>query len=643
MCGIAGFLNVDPSRPADGGILRSMTDALVHRGPDDQGVHVQGGVALGMRRLAIIDLATGQQPISNEDGTIWVVFNGEVYNHLELRDDLIARGHRFKTRSDTEVLVHLYEERGDEFVTAINAMAALALWDARRRRLVLARDRMGKKPLHYVSTPEAFVFGSEIKALLRHPAVRAGIDPGSLARYLVHDYVPCPRTIYQGIRKLRPGHIGVLEGGRFSERAYWDVPAPPRPEEGAAAARPMAEVEEEIRATLLEAVRRRLMSDVPLGVFLSGGIDSTSIVACMARAAPGSVRSFSVAFKEPSFDESAYFRSVARHYGAQHEDRLLTPTELLEILPVLASKVDEPLGDASILPTYLLSRFTREKVTVALGGDGGDELLAGYPTYQAHRLTGAYERLPRPLRHGLIEPRVRRLPVSRSNISLEFKAKKFIKGAGMPPEIRNQIWLGSFSDAEALSALSGDLRAELAGADLFDEARRHMARAPSPDVLGKLQYVDLKMFLQDCILVKVDRASMACSLEVRAPMLDHRFVELVAGLPTSWKLRGLTTKHVFRRAMRPWLPSGIIRRPKKGFGIPVAEWLRGPLRSLMLDLLSPDRLRRQGLLDPGAVGLLIADHLEGRRDNRKPIWTLLMMQLWAENWGWGRAREAVTA
>src|SRR5437867_9133715 len=347
MCGITGYVNVDPSKPADPGALRSMTEAIVHRGPDDVGSYVQGGVALGMRRLAIIDLQTGQQPISNEDGTIWVVFNGEVYNYLELREGLISRGHRFKTRSDTEVLVHLYEESGDEFVTAINAMAALALWDGRRQRLVVARDRLGKKPLHYALTPEAFVFGSEIKALLCHPAVRAEVDHGSVARYLVHEHVPCPRTIYRGILKLRPGHLGIFEGGRFTERPYWDVPAPRLAEGRTAAAPPLTQVEEDIRQTLLDAVKCRLMSDVPLGVFLSGGIDSTSIVACLSRVAPASARSFSLAFKEPSFHGSVHFRKVARYFNTQHEQRLLTPAALLDVLPALASTIDEPLGDAS--------------------------------------------------------------------------------------------------------------------------------------------------------------------------------------------------------------------------------------------------------------------------------------------------------
>ena len=642
MCGIAGFVNLDSQRPADPGVVRAMTDSLVHRGPDDEGFHVRAGVALGMRRLAIIDLESGQQPISNEDGSIWVVFNGEVYNYLELREDLMSRGHRFRTRSDTEVLVHLYEERGDEFVQAINAMAALALWDGGKRRLLLARDRLGKKPLHYALTPEAFVFGSEIKALLRHPSVSSEIDQASVARYLVHEYVPCPGTIYRGIRKLRPGCLGVFEGGRFTERPYWDMPAQPPP--GTLTPEPrVAQVEESIRTTLLEAVKCRLMSDVPLGIFLSGGIDSTSILACMSRAAPGSVRSFSVAFKEPSFDESVHFREVARHFGTRHEDRVLTPDDLLGILPAIASTMDEPLGDASILPTYMLSRFTREQVTVALGGDGGDELFAGYPTYQAHRMADAYERLPAFLRARLIEPLVRRLPVSRTNLSLDFKAKTFIRGTGLPPEQRNQIWLGSFSDAEALSILRPDVREGLATADLYDEARRNMERAPAADAIGKLLYVDLKMYLQDGVLVKVDRASMACSLEVRAPLLDYRFVELIGRLPTSWKLKGMTTKHIFKRAMKPWLPPGIAGRPKKGFGIPVATWLRGPLRGMMLDLLAKERLKRQGLLEPAAVDVLIRDHLEGRRDNRKPLWTLLMLQLWKDHWGGARPREALTA
>jgi asparagine synthase (glutamine-hydrolysing) len=636
VCGIAGYLNLDPRHHVDPRIVKAMTGAIVHRGPDDEGFHVEGPVALGMRRLSIIDLSTGHQPIGNEDGTVWVVFNGEIYNYLEIREDLIGRGHTFRTRSDTEVLVHLYEEVGDDFVTRINAMSALALWDGRRRRLVLARDRMGKKPLHYAMTRDALVFGSELKSILKHPGVAATLDTASLARYLAHEYVPCPDTIFAGIRKVRPGHLAVVEEGTLTERAYWDLPGP-----GTSSSR--ARVEEEIRETLYDSVRRRLMSDVPLGVFLSGGLDSTSIVACMARAAPGAVRTFSVAFNEPSFDESAHFRRVARHYGTRHEERVLTPSELLAVLPQVAAVLDEPLGDASMLPTYMLARFTREHVTVALGGEGGDELMAGYPTYQAHKLAAYYERIPTGLRAGLIEPLVRSLPVSRRNISFDFKARKFISGAGHPPEIRNQIWLGSFSARESLELLNPDLRSSLAGLDIFEEARRHMSAAPAPDPIGKLLYLDLKMYLQDGILVKVDRASMACSLEVRAPLLDYRFVELISRLPTSWKLRGLTTKYIFKRAMEPWLPRGIARRPKKGFGVPVADWLRGPLRPMLRDLLDVDRLRRQGLLDPQVVSALVADHLAGRRDNRKQLWTLLMLQLWDQHWGKAGARETIAA
>ena len=639
MCGIAGFVNLDPSRPADPEILRAMTGAIAHRGPDDEGTFIEGHVGLGVRRLAIIDLKTGRQPIGNEGGTIRVVFNGEVYNYLELKAGLVSRGHRFTTQSDTEVLVHLYEEEGDELLTRINAMAALALWDARERRLLLARDRLGKKPLHYAMTHDALVFGSEIKSILLHPSVRCERDIASVARYLVHEYVPCPRTIYTGISKLRPGHLAVFQGGVLRERSYWDMPSGPFP-----VSSPRRDaVEEEIRESLYDAVKRRLMSDVPLGVFLSGGIDSSSIVACMARAMPGSVRTFSVAFREPSFDESSHFRRVAGHFGTRHEERLLTPQDLLDALPILARHLDEPLGDASILPTYVLSRFTRQHVTVALGGEGGDELLAGYPTYQAHRLAAAYEAVPAVIRATIVEPIVRRLPVSRRNISLDFKAKRFIRGAGRSPVVRNQIWLGSFSETEALGLLSEDLRASLEGVDLFDIARGYMVAAPAADMLGKLLYVDLKMYLQDNILVKVDRASMACSLEVRAPLLDYRFVELIGRLPTDWKLRGLSTKYIFKRAMRPWLPAGVAERPKKGFGIPVADWLRGPLRTMVCDLLAPDRLIRQGVLDPHRVARLLREHLAGRHDHRKQIWTLLMLQLWEENWGRGQGRETVAA
>jgi len=500
---------------------------------------------------------------------------------------------------------------------------------------------MGKKPLHYALTKQALVFGSEIKALLAHPSVAGVLDPAAMTRYLVHEYVPCPGTIFRDIGKVRPGHFMVFENGTLTERPYWDIPGPP-PGPGRSPADP-APVEEEIRRTLEQSVKARLMSDVPLGVFLSGGLDSTAIVACMSRVAPGSVRTFSVAFDEPSFDESKHFRAVARHYGTSHTERSLRPADLLEILPSLTRLIDEPLGDASILPTYLLARFTREHVTVALGGEGGDELMAGYPTYQAHRLAGIYEAIPGPIRSGLVEPLVRLLPVSRENISFDFKARRFISGAGHPPEIRNQIWLGSFTGSEALRVLKEDLRRSLADVDLLEEAVRHARVAPVPDVVGRMLYVDAKMYLQDNILVKVDRASMACSLEVRAPLLDYRFVELVAGLPTSWKLHGLTTKHIFKRAMAPWLPPGIAGRAKKGFGVPVADWLRGPLRPMMLDLLSPERLARQGLFEPAAVEALIGAHLEGRSDNRKPLWTLLMFQMWETNWGKAAAREAIVA
>ncbi len=627
MCGIAGYMNADPAQRADAGLLKRMTDTIVHRGPDDEGFFVSGPVALGVRRLAIIDLVTGGQPIGNEDGTVHVVFNGEIYNYRELREELLAKGHRFTTQSDTEVLVHLYEEEGDAFVGRLNAMAALALWDGPRRRLLLARDRMGKKPLHYALGPGGLVFGSELKVLLEHPAVTRSVDFPAMARYLLHEYVPTPHSIFTGVAKLRPGHIGIYEGGRFTERPYWDLPAV-----ASDAPKTQDEARERIRATLLDSVRRRLMSDVPLGVFLSGGLDSSSVVACMARAAPGKVRTFSIAFEESSFDESSHFRRVASHFGAIHTERTLTAATLLDLLGPLADILDEPFADPSILPTYLLSRFTREHVTVALGGEGGDELLAGYPTYQAHRLAAWYERLPRAVRAGAIEPLVRRLPVSRRNISLDFKARRFIAGAGLPPEIRNQVWLGSRTAEEARALLRRDLREMIEPIDLYDECRRHYAAAPASDTLGKLLYVDLKMYLHDGILAKVDRAGMACSLEVRAPLLDYRFVELVASMPSSWKLRGMTTKHIFKQAMEPWLPPGIARRPKKGFGIPVADWLRGALRPLMLDLLSDARLRAQGFLEPAAVQRLVSEHLSGRADHRKPLWTLLMLQLWSERW-----------
>jgi asparagine synthase (glutamine-hydrolysing) len=627
MCGICGI--VERHGPIDQQALRRMTAAIRHRGPDDEGFYFASeegsvGVGLGFRRLSIIDLVTGNQPIPNEDGTVRVVFNGEIYNYRELRSGLESRGHRFATGSDTEVIVHLYEELGPRCVERLNGMFAIALWDARRNELVLARDRFGKKPLYYADLDGSLLFGSELKSLVEHPRCPRALDFGALSRYLALEYVPTPYSIFAGVRKLPGGHLLRWRDGRISLERFWDLEL--RPDE---AAHPDEEYVEEFLELFRAAVRRRLVSDVPLGAFLSGGIDSSSVVAMMVEAVPAqAVKTFSIGFDERSFDESQHARRVAAHFGTDHHEEVFTAEVMLHTLPTVVDWLDEPFGDASILPTYLLSRFTREHVTVALGGDGSDELLAGYPTFPADRLARFY-RVPRLLHDNVIVPVADRLPVSTANFSFDFKLKRFLRAAAAREDERHPVWLGSFTpddQAALLTAAPGDPLAE----------QRRVLAAAGGDRLAKLIYLYAKTYLQDDILVKVDRASMACSLEVRAPFLDVELVEFLSRVPSRLKLRRLETKHLLKRAMGDVLPPGIATRAKKGFGIPVAEWFKGELREALQDELSPDRIRRQGLFEPVEAQRLVSEHLSGRRDHRKALWTLFVFQLWHRRWLEGR-------
>ncbi len=614
MCGICGVAGGDPAGSRE--LVGRMCSAMTHRGPDDEGTVQLDGVTLGMRRLSIIDLEGGHQPMHNEDSTVWVVQNGEIYNHLELRELLLASGHTFNTQSDTEVLVHGYEQWGEEMVERLNGMFAFAVLDRRRGAVLLARDRMGIKPLHYAIDGKRLVFASELKALLRDPALRRGIDPAALDQYLAYEFVPSPASIVRGISKLQPAHAltwSVAEGTQRLRR-YWS------PELGVGDGRRNLDEEgERLRTVLRESVRKELISDVPLGVFLSGGIDSSAVAAMMTELG-GEVKSFSVGFADRSFDESSYARQVARHLGTDHRELTLEPEMLLGLIPKLPTLLDEPLGDASIIPTYLLAEFTRRHVKVALGGDGGDELFAGYPTLQAHRLAEYYMRAPRLLREGLVEPVVRRLPVSRGNLSFDFRAKRFVSGAGYPVAERHQRWMGSFAAEERSALLSREVRYEVE----LDPAHA--------DPLNQVLMLDMRLYLENDILVKLDRASMMASLEGRVPLLNNDFVEYATHLPLNMKLRGLRSKFLLKRALRGLLPESILHRPKKGFGIPVAHWFRGPLKEQMLSVLSPERIAREGFFDVTAVARLVSDHLEGRRDNRKQLWTLFAFELWHEGY-----------
>lgn len=622
MCGIAGFVNRD-GHAADIALLGRMTATLSRRGPDGEGLHVQGPAALGHRRLSIIDLEGGAQPMANEDESIWVSYNGEIYNEPALRKELIERGHMFRTQSDTECLVHLYEEHGAEFAARLNGMFALALWDNRRKRLVLARDRMGQKPLVYAETASGgLVFGSEPKALLLHPDVPRQLDLSGLARYLFYEYLPAPHSIWAGIRKLPPGHVLVWEAAAARTARYWS------PSFAVAEELPLAEAAERFWTSFRDAVGRHRRSDVPLGVFLSGGIDSSSVAAALAELEPAAgIHTFSIGFEDRSFDESEHARRVAHHLGTDHHERTFSAESVRELLPEVVEWLDEPFGDASILPTHLLSRFARTEVTVALGGDGADELLAGYPTFAAERAAGLYRRLPAPAR-ALAGAAVGCLPVDHGNISFDFRLKQFLRGAGESAPLAHQRWLGSFSGREIARTLA-------AGAPVDVEAE-HLLRAgglaPGCDPLTRSLALYQDTYLPDDILAKVDRASMACGLEVRAPFLDASLVDLMHATPAHFKYGRNQTKRILKRAAATRLPAAILERPKKGFGIPVARWLRGPLAPLVDTLLEPDRLRRQGLFNSAEVARRVDEHRRGTHDHRKPLWTLLMFQLWYDRW-----------
>ena len=626
MCGIVGNILARADRRPDPAVLQRMNERLAHRGPDDEGILVQGPAGLAMRRLKIIDLATGHQPMAGEGRRVWVVFNGEIYNYRELGANLAARGHTFTTRSDTEVIVHGYEDRGLASLDDLEGMFALAIWDAPARTLVLARDRLGIKPLYYAVLRDQIVFASELRALVEHPAVERTLDLTALSRYLAHEYVPAPHSIFRGVRKLAAGHWLTYSDGRVKVEPYWDVRFQ--------GDRAMGEADavEALRAVLDLSVRQHLVSDVPLGVFLSGGIDSSAVAALAARHLPGRLKTFSIGFEDPSFDETAYARSVARGLDADHHEEILGPRAALDLVARLPELLDEPLGDASLLPTFLLSRFTRRSVTVALSGDGGDELFAGYPTYQAHRLARALELVPRWVRQRLVRPVVERLPVSLDDLSFDFRLKRFLEGMDFAPVERHAAWLGAFTPAEQRALFTSDALARMEMEPSYAAFHEMLTHAPSASGLERMLYLDLKGYLGEGVLTKVDRASMACSLEVRLPLLDRRVVELAASLPMRLKLRGLTTKYVLKRALSGVLPRAILERRKKGFGVPLARWFRADLAPLLRDACARDVVCRAGLFRPEAVERLIGEHAAGRRDHRKKLYTLLAFQLWASRY-----------
>lgn len=626
MCGICGELSLRPDVAPSVDTIRAMCGAMRHRGPDATGSYQNERVALGSTRLSIIDLEGGQQPIHNEDKTIWTVLNGEIYNFESMRQQLEHLGHAFYTRSDTEVIVHAYEEFGEDFVRHLNGMFALAIWDDRKKTLLIARDRIGIKPLFYAETDASLVFASELKVMLTHPLIDRKVDLVSLNEYLTYEYVPTPRSMIRGVKKLPPGHMMSVQHGRVEITPYWDI----RLERSEVGRKSVVEYERELEARLFDVVRKELVSDVPVGVLLSGGLDSSAITLAAARAYHGTIKTFTAAFEDPSFDESRYARIVADTVGTDHHEFLMRASDLLDLIPKLGELVDEPLGDSSFVPTYLICRFARQHVKVALGGDGGDELFAGYPTYQAHKLIQYFETaVPASLRRNLIPALVGQLPTSFDNVSLDFKIKRFISGRGLPLGVRHHQWLGSFTQDQKHELLMP--WAYVSDRDTFEVVSAHQQRNSARDSINQLLYWDMKMYLEGDILQKVDRASMASSLEVRVPLLNHTFVEWATTVPHDLKLHRLTTKHLFRRSLRRVLPDLVVRRRKKGFNMPVAKWLSGPLRDLAEEMFSETRLRRDGFFRPSAVRSLLTDHYSRRVDNRKLLWTLLVFQLWYEN------------
>jgi asparagine synthase (glutamine-hydrolysing) len=619
MCGIAGQVRND-GRPVSGALIERMCAGLAHRGPDARGVHLSPAAGIGIQRLRVIDLATGDQPVYNEDRTLAVVMNGEIYNYLELRERLARSGHAFSTQGDTEVIVHLYEEHGEDCVRHLHGMFAFALWDTRRRQLLLARDRVGKKPLVYAQRDGALSFASELGALLEDNEIAREPDPVALDRYLAFGYVPTPLTALRGVSKLPPAHTMLVRDGRVSLRRYWKLDYSAKPADV-----PVEELCERIRTELREATRRRLLSDVPLGAFLSGGIDSSAVVAAMAEASPEPVRTFSIGFDHQDFDELAHARTVARQFGTVHEE-FRVEADAAGIAPKLVRHYGEPFADSSAIPSFYLAEMARRHVTVALNGDGGDESFGGYTRYVANSVAGRLDRIPGPLRRRVAELG-RRIPEVGSISSVANKARRFSSTLALDGPARYASYMAWF-DQDQRRGLYTPAFAELAANSSDDVIGMPWGAASGSAVVDKLLEVDVSTYLVDDLIAKIDIATMAHGLEGRSPLLDHRLMELAASIPAEYKVRGREKKWIFRRALRGWLPDSILDRPKQGFTVPLSSWLRSDLRPWAQELLLDPVSLGRGYFDPGAVRGLLDRHDAGTDGDAKRIWALVMLELW---------------
>lgn len=621
MCGIVGFVTragIEPERP----VLEKMNAAIAHRGPDDEGTFIGDGAALAMRRLSIIDVAGGRQPIHNEDRTKWMVFNGEIYNFQELRDDLEKRGHRFYTRSDTETVIHLYDEYGVDCLEHLRGMFALAIWDTRERSLFLARDRVGKKPLLYSHQPNGdLIFGSEFRALLRHPNVSREVDFEALDSYLSYLCIPAPQTAYKSIRKLEPGHWLKWKDGRVETKRYW------LPDFSRKIKISEEEAIDETTRILRESTRLRMISEVPLGAFLSGGVDSSTVVALMAQESSQPVKTFSIGFEEQDYSELKYARKVAEYVGAEYNEFIVRPNAI-EILPTLVEHYGEPYADPSAIPTYYVSKETRKFVTVALNGDGGDESFVGYERHVAMRFAEIYRKIPGPLRTYLIEPSLAAVPSSTNFRNRFLRFQRFLRAASMPKADRYFRWLSTFDSQAKAEIYSADLRNRTAGSDPINFLSKYLSRSNGKGVVDAALLADLMHYLPNDLLVKVDIASMANSLEARSPFLDHHLIEFAASLPEDLKQRGRDTKSLLKKVAARLVPKEVVYRPKMGFAIPLGGWLRNELQSFSTDMLLSEKAVNRGFFDPKVVKRLIEDQKHDLKDNSWKIWTLLMLELW---------------
>jgi asparagine synthase (glutamine-hydrolysing) len=621
MCGICGILHLERELSVDPVLISAMCNRMLHRGPDDEGAFVEGPIGLGVRRLAIIDLSTGNQPIHNEDRTIWIVFNGAIYNYRELRADLEAHGHRFYTATDTEVIVHAYESFGDDCVQHLNGMFAFALWDRRKGRLFIARDRLGIKPLCYALVDNRLIFGSEIKAVLAAGDIPREVDLFALDQYFALRYIPAPYTIWRAVRKLPPGHRLVYETGQVQITRYWDlqfVPDETVDEDTWA---------EGLRERLATAVQRRLVSDVPLGAFLSGGLDSSTVVSLMARAGVHPIRTFSVGFKEHSYNELPYARLVAERFGTEHHELIVEPNAI-DLVPRLTRQFDEPFADVSVLPTYLVSEFTHQHVTVALSGDGGDELFGGYDWYTADAWAQWVSWVPAGLWQA-IAMLTTQIPPNRHKKGLINKARRFLEGMALPADLGHIRWMVAFGPRGRARLYRPEIWRQLNGSDPFVVVRKVLARAQHLDLLNRGSWVDLHTWIPYDGLPKVDIMTAFCSLEARVPFLDHEVVEYVATMPSHIKKRGREAKYILKRAMTGIVPDVILqRREKQGFSMPVKTWLKEDLHDMVNDLLNDTRVAQGGYFRVEEVHRLREGHLSGRHDHTHRLWELLVFELW---------------